>query len=325
MPGDIHKTEQETAEYVVPTSTTDLEEVFSPAGGSSGNGEVEPLSPESEGGTYPPGLPHPLGSVEHDSSNKFKHGAGMAKPKSGPHADAASKSPRYVNLDFVATPFVETLDVALPQKLPLPLFPGPAKPESSNPFDRTLHDRGECKPCAWFWTPGGCQKGEACEFCHLCPAGELKARRKQRLQELRALKRGEVPLEPKVIDCEASPSSMGESSAESAPADPGPVRALPSIGSAAHGVDCRPCAWFWKSEGCKNGKACRHCHLCPEGEIRRKKKMKQEDIKQAVASQRAQEQLQDHLVQMQMFQQMQASMMVANMVQMSQAAFQPFS
>eukprot|EP00439_Symbiodinium_sp_Y106_P034259 s5473_g4.t1 len=160
MPGD-HKTAQETAEYVVPTSTTDLEEVLSPAGGSSGNGEVEPLSPESEGGTYPPGLPHPLGSMEHDSSSKFKHGAGTAKPKSGPYADTASKSPRYVNLDFVATPFVETLDVALPQKLPLPLFQGPAKPETPHPFDRSLHDRGECKPCAWFWTPGGCQKGDS--------------------------------------------------------------------------------------------------------------------------------------------------------------------
>lgn len=33
---------------------------------------------------------------------------------------------------------------------------------------------------------------------------------------------------------------------------------------------------FWKEGGCKNGKDCRHCHLCPEGEIRHRKKLKQE-------------------------------------------------
>ena len=63
----------------------------------------------------------------------------MAKPKSGPHADAASKSPRYVNLDFVATPFVETLDVALPQKLPLPLLLGCYEVLASFPIMPDIH------------------------------------------------------------------------------------------------------------------------------------------------------------------------------------------
>ncbi|CAJ1341342.1 unnamed protein product [Effrenium voratum] len=57
---------------------------------------------------------------------------------------------------------------------------------------------------------------------------------------------------------------------------PWPPTPLPSRGSAKHSAgECRPCAWFWK-KGCLNGELCQHCHLCPEGEIRRKKKAKNE-------------------------------------------------
>lgn len=46
-----------------------------------------------------------------------------------------------------------------------------------------------------------------------------------------------------------------------------------SVGSEEHGTGrCRPCAWFWKPEGCKNGEDCMHCHLCPDGELKRRKK-----------------------------------------------------
>jgi len=48
-----------------------------------------------------------------------------------------------------------------------------------------------------------------------------------------------------------------------------------SAGSVTHGSgNCRPCAWFWKDQGCENGKDCRHCHLCPEGELKHRKKDK---------------------------------------------------
>jgi len=40
-----------------------------------------------------------------------------------------------------------------------------------------LHAKGQCKPCAFFHTTG-CQTGEACKFCHLCPPREVQ-RRKQ--------------------------------------------------------------------------------------------------------------------------------------------------
>lgn len=46
-----------------------------------------------------------------------------------------------------------------------------------------------------------------------------------------------------------------------------------SIGSQLHGAgNCKPCAWFWRAGGCENGTQCRHCHLCPEGEIKRRRK-----------------------------------------------------
>jgi hypothetical protein len=47
---------------------------------------------------------------------------------------------------------------------------------------------------------------------------------------------------------------------------------VPSVGSQIHGTGiCRPCAWVWKADGCKNGKDCRHCHSCPQGEIKRRR------------------------------------------------------
>merc|ERR1719210_161121 len=48
-----------------------------------------------------------------------------------------------------------------------------------------------------------------------------------------------------------------------------------SRGSAQHGTgQCRPCAWFWKPQGCGNGAECGHCHMCPEGELKARKKVK---------------------------------------------------
>lgn len=50
---------------------------------------------------------------------------------------------------------------------------------------------------------------------------------------------------------------------------------LPSVGSAQHGTGkCKPCAWFWKPQKCSNHKSCGYCHLCPEGELKARKKAK---------------------------------------------------
>mmetsp|Transcript_17248 Transcript_17248/g.31096 ORF Transcript_17248/g.31096 Transcript_17248/m.31096 type:complete len:375 (+) Transcript_17248:92-1216(+) len=50
---------------------------------------------------------------------------------------------------------------------------------------------------------------------------------------------------------------------------------VPSLGSAEHATgQCRPCAWYWKAQGCQNGANCTYCHLCPEDELKRRKKVK---------------------------------------------------
>jgi hypothetical protein len=49
-----------------------------------------------------------------------------------------------------------------------------------------LHGTGKCQPCAWFWKAGrGCQDGAKCDHCHLCPEGELKARKKAKVAAMR--------------------------------------------------------------------------------------------------------------------------------------------
>lgn len=49
----------------------------------------------------------------------------------------------------------------------------------------TMHAAGQCLPCAWFWKPGSCQNAEKCSYCHLCPEGELKARKKNKVAMMR--------------------------------------------------------------------------------------------------------------------------------------------
>lgn len=48
---------------------------------------------------------------------------------------------------------------------------------------------------------------------------------------------------------------------------------LPSMGSAEHAAgSCRPCFWFWKSQGCNRGTLCNHCHLCLPDKLRTQRK-----------------------------------------------------
>lgn len=66
--------------------------------------------------------------------------------------------------------------------------------------------------------------------------------------------------------------SLSSAKSVSPPAD----STLPSVGAALHSSgQCKPCAWFWKPGSCSNGAACIHCHLCPEAEIRTRKKIKE--------------------------------------------------
>lgn len=58
---------------------------------------------------------------------------------------------------------------------------------------------------------------------------------------------------------------------------------LPSKGSWLHGTGrCSPCAWFWKARGCNSSFDCTYCHLCPEGELKNRKKAKVQAIRMGV-------------------------------------------
>jgi hypothetical protein len=54
------------------------------------------------------------------------------------------------------------------------------------------HVLGNCKPCNYFlYKVDGCRQGDKCTFCHFCPKGEIKKRKKDKLSVLR--KAGLVP------------------------------------------------------------------------------------------------------------------------------------
>lgn len=42
------------------------------------------------------------------------------------------------------------------------------------------HQMGNCRPCAFIWKDEGCANGTSCPFCHLCPPGERRIRKKER-------------------------------------------------------------------------------------------------------------------------------------------------
>lgn len=58
--------------------------------------------------------------------------------------------------------------------------PGLSAPDGILSHGSALHGSGNCRPCAWFWKSGGCRHGSDCQHCHVCPEGELKARKKNK-------------------------------------------------------------------------------------------------------------------------------------------------
>ena len=92
----------------------------------------------------------------------------------------------------------------------------------------------------------------------------------------------------------ATTSSVGACAAANSGAAPvvsGLASTASSKGSQLHGqitVDgqpaCQPCAWFHKASGCQNGVNCRRCHLCPESEVKLRKKQKVARLRYAEAA-----------------------------------------
>jgi len=211
----------------------------------------------------------------------------------------------------------------------------------------SLHESGLCRPCAWFFKPKGCQNGAECKHCHVCPEGEIKARKKNKEVAMRSQKakhttrvsaasreeQGVADLPPppglKVIANNTSATDLAastypklaeegelgtgdemqegpwegstrESSGDTVPPPllQGPtcgayavIDGVPpqgSVGSALHGTGaCKPCVWFHKPVGCANGWACRHCHSCPEGANRERRKTKFAQLKKQLSLEKA--------------------------------------
>ena len=69
----------------------------------------------------------------------------------------------------------------------------------------SLHGEGHCRPCAWFHHEGGCKHSTTCHFCHECPPGELKRRKKEKKALMQKL--SQLPLLSASIDSTNSASS----------------------------------------------------------------------------------------------------------------------
>jgi len=80
-------------------------------------------------------------------------------------------------------------DFAPPETVHSSLFPWAF---TNVPEHEEKHFRGECRPCAYFYKNDSCRWGSQCEFCHLCPKGELKQRKKEKVRMLRAQHREEA-------------------------------------------------------------------------------------------------------------------------------------
>jgi len=118
-----------------------------------------------------------------------------------------------------------------------------------------LHESQECKPCAFFWKPSGCINGVDCreEEPEQSRLSDDESTTEGASHEAVQLNKGEMEGE------ESRSLSSG----------------LPSIGSLRHSRgQCKPCVWHWTARGCQHGKGCAFCHLCPDGEVKRRKEQK---------------------------------------------------
>lgn len=75
------------------------------------------------------------------------------------------------------------------------------------PENEYKHLKRKCSPCAYYYKPDSCRQGAQCEFCHLCPKGEIKLRKKEKARAVRCHERGRpasARMMPKTSDQAAS-------------------------------------------------------------------------------------------------------------------------
>jgi len=89
-----------------------------------------------------------------------------------------------------------------------------------------------------------------------------------------------APVRPEVLShwtsIDSPPQSDGEPKSSA-------LEALEDKVKAHEAGTCVPCAYLVKHDGCRNGDSCSHCHLCPPGELRRRKKLKKRMLRAAAA------------------------------------------
>lgn len=71
--------------------------------------------------------------------------------------------------------------------------PSPAHINANESIGSAGHKTRTCRPCAWWWKPGGCSRGRTCEYCHLCDEFTLPARMAQRKKQQRIISRAKNP------------------------------------------------------------------------------------------------------------------------------------
>lgn len=197
--------------------------------------------------------------------------------------------------------------------------PGLQPPPNTPSHGSVLHVEGSCRPCAWFWKPSGCKNGQNCGHCHLCPSSEIKSRKRAKQTILRlglatpkdaesydpraamAMATAEIevtqhsrasPGKSQGSDQETayttSDTEVAGSSEPSSDSEKSSSRVYFPPGlelSQTH--SCRPCAWFWKPVGCKVGSSCNYCHVCPQEELKTRKKCKAEAIRLGLVTPKA--------------------------------------
>jgi len=71
------------------------------------------------------------------------------------------------------------------------------------------HSRKKCTPCAYYHHKvDGCRLGDACQFCHICPPGQLKIWKKEQKMWRRNMKRAAPHSEDCAHDATMSPNSQ---------------------------------------------------------------------------------------------------------------------
>jgi len=134
-------------------------------------GEYYPFEP-SQHTNFVMSPPLPQSSLMWDPTHGSKsHFEAFCKPSAS--ADKALNDSATLHTNFVVSP-------PFPQSSMIGNWSYPS-PGSKGHFE------GLCKPCAFLYE--GCLNDSACDFCHLCPPGELKRRKRDKLAARRKLNR----------------------------------------------------------------------------------------------------------------------------------------